>query len=231
MQFEQQPPARVVFLPVTESQQTDAGPASPQPTCIVDSPADQDLSCRDLAGVFFKAGLVVGGGPGILAALEQDLVCKRKTISREKLLSIYSLGRLVPTGTMTAVAVAIGYQFRGWQGSVVAVSSLIFPSTLVILLLTAAYGSLRDGTVLRLLTATLLPAALAFILGAALRLGKSVFRPSGELVVAAGAFVAATVIDWHPFLILLTGGLVGLVLLRSKGATNARITGDRRHGN
>ena len=181
------------------------------PGCPVEGTADQDLSCWDLFVIFFKAGLAFGGGPGILAALERELVCKRKAVSRAKLLTTYSLGRLVPTGTMTAVAVAVGQQFRGWLGSVVAALALVLPSTFVTLLLTAAYRSLRDGPALGFLSATLLPAALAFILTAALKLGRDLLRPCGELVIAVAAFVAAVVVDWHPFLILLGGGLIGLL--------------------
>lgn len=228
------PPA-IACLPIAEPHQdTEPGRASPLPSCPVERPGDRDLSCWDLFVIFCNAGLAFGGGPGILAALEQELVCKRKAVSREKLLTTYSLGRLVPTGTMTAVAVAVGHQFRGWPGGLVAVFALVLPSTVVILLLTAAYGSLRDGPALRLLSATLLPAALAFILAAAFRFGKDLLRPCGELVIAVAAFVAAVVIGWHPFLILLGGGLIGLLagnrLVGSKESRKSRATADARHG-
>jgi chromate transporter len=177
----------------------------------VEKLADPDLSCLDLFVIFFKAGLAFGGGPGILAALERELVGNRKALTREDLLTIYSLGRLVPTGTMTAVGFAVGHQYRGWLGSVVAVVALVLPSTLVTLFLTVAYERLRDGPSLHLLSTTLLPAALAFILAAGFKFGKDIFRPCGEFVIAIAAFVAAAVMDWHPFLILLGGGLIGLL--------------------
>jgi chromate transporter len=121
---------------------------------------------------------------------------------------------------MTAVAVAVGHQVRGWLGSVVAVLALVLPSAVLTLLLTAAYESLRNGPALRLLSATLLPAALAFILAAALRFGKDLLRPCGELVIAVAAFMAAVGIGVHPFLILLGGGVIGL--LASKHLAGAK---------
>jgi chromate transporter len=230
-------PRAIAHLAIAEPeahQDAEAARASPLPSCPVEDSAGHDLSCWDLFVIFFKAGLAFGGGPGILAALERELVGKRKVVSRAKLLTTYSLGRLVPTGTMTAVAVALGHQFRGWLGSAVAVLALVLPSTLVTLLLTAAYRSLRDGPALRLLSAVLLPAALAFILAAALKFGKDLLRPCGELVIAVAACVAAVAIGWHPFLILLGGGLIGLLagnrLVGSKESGKARAIPDARHG-
>ena len=36
---------------------------------------------------------------------------------REDFLATYAIGRIVPSGTMTAMAVAYGYRFGGWLGS------------------------------------------------------------------------------------------------------------------
>jgi len=50
---------------------------------------------------------------------------------------------------------------------------------------------------------------------AALKLGKDVFRPSRELIIAGAAFALAFFLRLNPALILLGGGLLGAVALRS----------------
>jgi chromate transport protein ChrA len=84
-------------------------------------------------------------------------------------------------------------------------------------LLTMAYSVLQGGPVLELLSAALLPAALAFIALAALKLGREVFRLSPEFVLAAGAFTAILFLDVHPMLILLGTGLLGALALGRQG--------------
>ncbi len=178
------------------------------------------LTNRDLFTIFFKAGWAFGGGLGILAVLEDELVTRRQAVSRDEFLAIYSMGRIVPSGTMTALAVAYGYRFGGLAGTVVALIALVLPAFLLTIGLTIAYTSLKDSPWLTLLPVTLLPAAVALIVAAALNLGKHVFRPSVDLVLAVSAFVGAFVLGINPSILLVLGGLVGVLVFR--GATGDR---------
>jgi chromate transporter len=185
-------------------------------------PADQagpaePISRRALFGIFLKAGLAFGGGLGILAVLEQELVTRRQAIDREEFLRLYGLGRVVPSGTMTALAVAYGYRFAGLIGTVIALCGLVLPALVLTVALTAAYGLLQQHRwLLELLPVTILPAALAFIVVAALRLGRDVFRPSRELLLASGAFLGAAVFHLNPVVLLLAGGVAGMLLFGRK---------------
>ncbi len=78
------------------------------------------ITSGELFSIFFKAGLAFGGGLGILAVLEDELVSKRHAVSRDEFLSIYGIGRIVPSGTMTALAVTYGYKFGGLSGTLFA---------------------------------------------------------------------------------------------------------------
>lgn len=207
-----------VSLPVPEAA-TPHEPLSQKET--VEGPAGAEvpgkhLSLGDLFRAFFKAGLAFGGGLGIMAVLEKDLVVKKKVVTREDFLAMYSLGRLVPAGTTTALAVAYGHRFGGWLGGVIAMTALVLPSTILTILLTVAYGALQGGPAVAVLSATVLPAALAFIVAAAIRFGKGAYRPSADLVIAVVAFVAAFLFDVHPSLLLCGGGAVGLLAFRRR---------------
>jgi hypothetical protein len=46
----------------------------------------------DLFSIFLRAGLAFGGGLGILAVLEEELVGKRRAVTREQFLACYSNG-------------------------------------------------------------------------------------------------------------------------------------------
>jgi chromate transporter len=194
----------------------DGRPRDDQPATGPDRPA-RPISRRALFVIFLKAGLAFGGGLGILAVLEQELVTRRRAVDREEFLRLYGLGRIVPSGTMTALAVAYGYRFAGLPGTVIALAALVLPALVLTVALTAAYGLFhRQAWLPELLPVTILPAALAFIVVAGVRLGRDVFRPSRELLLAAAAFAGAAVLHVSPVLLLLAGGVAGTVLLRPK---------------
>lgn len=177
------------------------------------------LTQRQLFGVFLRAGLAFGGGLGILAVLEEELVRKRRLVSHEQFLTDYALGRIVPSGTMTALAVAFGHRLGGPLGTVTALVALVLPAFTCAIGLTVAYGAVRRGHLLAWMPVTLLPAALAFIVAAALRMAREVTRRPGlPLALAVGAFLAAFAGKVNPALVLIAGGAAGVLLLRREDA-------------
>jgi chromate transporter len=165
--------------------------------------------------LFFKAGWAFGGGLGILAVLEDELVTRRKAMTRADFLAIYGLGRIVPSGTMTGVAVAFGYRFAGIPGTIAALVGMVLPAFTLTVLLTIGYDALRATRVFTLLPVTLVPAAVGLIIVSATRLGQDVFTPSRELALAAAAFVLALFFDANPAVVLVAGGVIGAFLFRA----------------
>ena len=183
------------------------------------------LTRRDLFMIFFKAGWAFGGGLGILAVLEDELVTRRGALTREEFLSTYAVARIVPSGTMSALAVAYGYRFAGMTGTVIALLALSLPAFVLTVALTIGYRYFRDSAAFDLLQVTIMPAALALIVVAALRLGRDVFRPSRELVLACAGFALALFGGMNAALLLLAGGLIGVVLFKDVAAKGAAAEG------
>jgi chromate transporter len=174
------------------------------------------LSLAQLFVIFFKAGCGFGGGLGVLALLQEQLVTLRRILPDKELMTLWSIGRLMPSGTMTAVAVAVGYRLCGFVGTIVALVAMIVPGFVCVVVLTIAYGYLAHGSVLDYIDATLLPAALGIVVISAARLGRPIFRFSLDLGFAIVACVAALLPDVSPALVILAGGIAGAFLLRGK---------------
>jgi chromate transporter len=181
--------------------------------------AERPLGYGGLFLVFLKAGLAFGGGLGILAVLEDELVARRRLVSREEFLTVYGIGRIAPSGTMTAVAVAFGHRFGGQPGILIALAALTLPAFLSTVALTMAYAEITDGPLLGLLSVSVLPAALALIAAAALRLGRDMLRPSFELTLAAAGLAGALLLGLNPALLLVAGGTLGALVLAGGGET------------
>jgi chromate transporter len=172
------------------------------------------LTLAQLFVIFFKAGCGFGGGLGVLALLQEQLVTLRRILPDKELMTLWSIGRLMPSGTMTAVAVAVGYRLCGYVGTVVALIAMIVPGFICVVVLTIAYGYLAHGAVLDYIDATLLPAALGIVWISAIRLGRPLFRLSLDIVFAIVACLLLLVTHMNPAVMLLIGGFAGAILLR-----------------
>jgi chromate transporter len=174
------------------------------------------LSLGQLFIIFFKAGCGFGGGLGVLGLLQEQLVISRRILPDKELMTLWSIGRLMPSGTMTAVAVALGNRLCGFPGTVVALVAMIIPGFICVLLLTIAYAYLAHGAVLNYIDATLLPAALGIVVVSAVRLGKPLFRVSLDIVFAIITCLLLLVTHANPALMLLAGGIAGAFFLRGE---------------
>ena len=172
----------------------------------------RSLTRTELFVIFFKAGWAFGGGLGILAVLEDELVTRRAVLTRDEFLTTYAIARLVPSGTMSALAVAYGHRFGGFAGTVIALFALTLPAFFLAVGLTIAYAYVSASAWFDLLPVTLMPAALGLIVVAALRLGKDLLKRRRELALAVAAFVLALVTGLNAALLLIAGGLLGIVV-------------------
>lgn len=179
------------------------------------------LGLAQLFMTFFRAGWGFGGGLGVLALLEEELVTLRRLLTDQELMTLWSISRLIPSGTMTAVAVALGHRLNGLKGTVAALAGMILPGFVCVIVLTIAYGYLAHGFVLDYVDATLLPAALGIVVVSAVRLGRPIFRWSLDLGFAIASCALALIPDVSPALVILAGGVAGAFFLRGRETTKS----------
>ncbi len=166
--------------------------------------------------VFFRAGMAFGGGTVVMALLLKELVERRHAISRTHYLTLYGLARIIPSGSMTSLAVALGHYFAGFPGSVVTLAGVALPSLVPTVALTVLYDAVRESPWLQLLPVTLLPAAVALLAAAVITLSREVARPSLDLVIAVAALAGALILRLNPGLLLVLAGVIGALFLRDQ---------------
>jgi chromate transporter len=165
--------------------------------------------------LFLRAGMNFGGGLAIMAILSRELVDRRRAMSRREFLTLYALSRIVPAGTMSGMAVAIGYRFAGLLGTLAALAGVALPGLLPTLALVVLYDRFRGSPAFDLLPVTLLPAAVALIGGAVISLAREVARPV-EIALAALGLIGALFFRIDPAVLIVLGGAVGAALLRGE---------------
>jgi chromate transporter len=163
-------------------------------------------SLLQLAGLFLKLGLTSFGGPAVhIAMMEDEVVTRRRWMSREQFVDLVGATNLIPGPNSTEMAIHVGHSRAGWPGLLVAGISFILPSALLVSALAWAYvrfGSLPETAgILRAVK----PVVIAIILQALWRLGRTAVKTPGLAVVAVASAVAAAV-GMNELLILGLGG-------------------------
>jgi chromate transporter len=173
----------------------------------------------DVAGLFLKLGLVGFGGPAAhVAMMEDEVVRRRRWLSRERFLDLVGATNLIPGPNSTELAIHLGHQRAGWPGLVVAGACFIAPAFAVVLACAWAYvrfGALPAATSLLY---GVKPVIVAVVLQALWGLGRAATRT--RAIAAVGlASLAAVAAGVHELVVLF---VAGAVLAGARWATEGR---------
>jgi chromate transporter len=169
---------------------------------------------REVAAVFLKLGLIGFGGPvAHLALMEEELVERRKWLTREHFLDLVGLTNLIPGPNSTEMAIHLGYLRAGWRGLLLGGLCFLLPAvilTTAVAWLYQLYGTLAPA---RAAFRGIEPVVIAVIALAAWRLGRTAVTTLPQALFGA-AIVAAVLLGVDPVLALFAGIAVGLPLSR-----------------
>jgi chromate transporter len=128
---------------------------------------------KEVAAVFFKLGLFAFGGPAAhIAMMEDEVVTKRKWITRAHYLDLIGGTNLIPGPNSTEMTMHCGHERAGAKGLFVAGISFIFPAIFITGLLAYLYVSYGTLPEVQPFVKGIQPAVLAIIASAILKLGK-----------------------------------------------------------
>lgn len=167
----------------------------------------------ELARLFARLSAVAFGGPiAHLALIEDEVVTRRKWITREHFLDVVAATNLIPGPNSTETMIHIGYTMRGIPGALVAGFCFITPAFLITLALAVLYVS--SGTIpeMEALLWGIKPVIISVILVAAYRLVPTALknRLLWLTAIAAGAVIA--LFDLPEALVMIGAGIVYAVI-------------------
>src|SRR5712664_3367370 len=95
---------------------------------------------RQLAWLFLKLGTIAFGGPAAhIAMMEDEVVRRRKWMTRERFLDLLGATNLIPGPNSTEMAIHIGLRQGGWRGLLLAGSCFIVPAVIIVSAFAWAY--------------------------------------------------------------------------------------------
>ena len=163
----------------------------------------------EVVQVFFKLGCISFGGPAAhVAMMDEEIVQKRKWISREHFLDLMGATNLIPGPNSTEMTMHCGYERAGVPGLFAAGISFIFPAVSITLLFAFLYTKFGHLPAVEPFIIGIKPAVLAIIAGAILKLGKKALK-NWQLGVLGGVVLLASILGVNEILALLCAGVVG----------------------
>jgi chromate transporter len=181
---------------------------------MVNSDPKKNARLKELSRIFLKLGVIGFGGPAAhIAMMEDEIVRRRKWITRDYFLDLVGATNLIPGPNSTEMAIHIGYIRAGWSGLAVAGISFILPAVLITAAVAWAY--VKFGSLPKIIPFFygIKPAVLAVILFAIWRLGRTAVK-SWRLLVIGLCVTFASLIKMNEVAVLLIGGLMGMIWLR-----------------
>jgi len=181
---------------------------------------------KELALFFLRLGITAFGGPAAhIAIMEDELVRRRKWLSREKFLDLLGASSLIPGPSSSELAIHIGYLRAGWAGLVIGGTCFISPAAILVGIIAWAYVRFGHLPAVAALLYGVKPVVIAVILQALWGLGRTAVK--SWLLAMAGAICVALSLSQVNVLAILFGAgaaLAGLHAL-SKSRTEKHVAG------
>jgi chromate transporter len=167
----------------------------------------QQASLAEIARLFLRLGTTAFGGPAAhIAMMEDEVVGRRRWLTRGEFLDYVSASQLIPGPNSTELAMHIGLARGGWPGLIVAGLAFIVPAALIVGAIAWAY--VRYGTLpdLAAILYGLKPVVIAVVVQALWGLGRSALKTSGLIVLGLVA-IGALALGVHELIVLAAAGL------------------------
>lgn len=138
-----------------------------------------------------KLGWISFGGPaGQIAIMHEYLVDKKKWISDKKFLHALNYCMLLPGPEAQQLATYTGWLLHGTKGGLAAGIFFVFPSVLILLLLSIIYVTFGDLPWVSALFQGLKPAVVAIVILAMIKIGKKSLVTNYHYIIALLSFIA-----------------------------------------
>jgi chromate transporter len=165
-------------------------------------------SLKELALFFLRLGMTAFGGPAAhVAMMEDELVRRRKWLSREKFLDLLGASNLIPGPSSSELAIHIGYLRAGWAGLVAGGVCFILPAAILVAAIAWAYVRFGHLPAVTALLYGVKPVVVAVILQALWGLGRTAVK-SALLAAACVICVALSFLGVNALVILAGTGAI-----------------------
>lgn len=166
---------------------------------------------------FFKIGPVTfGGGYAMIPLIEREVVTKKKWIKPEDVTDVFAVAESVPGAIAINSATFIGYRIAGPLGAIFAMAGVLIPTFFIIIGLSISYLYFNNNPKMEAAFEGIRPAIVALITFAGYKIGQMAITDKTTLITACITVAVLLLFPIHPGIIILSGAIVGIILVKIK---------------
>lgn len=160
--------------------------------------------------VFFKVGsFTFGGGLAMLPLIQKEVVDRKKWISEEEIVDVFSICQSLPGVIAINSAIFIGNRVYGFAGAIFAALGVILPAFISIIIVFLALSGIKDSPYVTKVFSGVKAASAALILLSAIKLGRSAIKNKTGIIMAVISFAIIVIFNINAVWAIAFGACVG----------------------
>ncbi len=164
---------------------------------------------------FAKIGVVTfGGGYAMLPMLQREIVEKNKWATEDELLDYFAVGQCTPGVIAVNTATFVGYKEKGILGGILATIGVVFPSVVIITLISALIQNFLDYKIVQYAMSGIRVAVFVLIMSSVLKLLKKSVMDIPTILIFASVLILSVLTDISSPVFVIVAGVIGLFLKR-----------------
>jgi len=168
---------------------------------------------KEIAFVFLKLGFIAFGGPAAhIALFEEEVISKRKWMTREHFIDLLGATNLIPGPNSTEMAIHCGYHRAGIPGLILAGLCFTFPAVLITGIFAFIYVEYGNLPEVKPFLYGIKPAVIIIVLNAVYKLGSKAVK-GYKLISVAAAVALFNFAGVNEIFSIIGGGILGGIFI------------------
>ncbi len=162
----------------------------------------------------------IGGGLVMLPFIEREFVGKKKWLSREQMIDIFTLAQSVPGIIAINASSLTGYRLVGTLGAIASALGVILPSFIIIVIITPIFYKLQSFEAVTKAFMGIRVAIIIMLFFTFYRMAKSILKNIFSIALFVLSLLAIFVFDINLMYIVLGAAILGIVSCPIKARMN-----------
>lgn len=154
----------------------------------------------------------------MLPMLQKEVVEKHKWSTEDEVLDYFAIGQCTPGVIFVNTATFVGYKQKGIAGAVAATIGSVFPSLVIVMVITEALGNFAELAAVQHAFAAIRVVVSVLIINAVAGMWKKSVVDKLCAVIAVGGFLISVAFDISPVWVVLAAGILGIAVSVGKEA-------------
>jgi chromate transporter len=164
---------------------------------------------------FTKIGVLgYGGGPAMIPLIQEEVVEGQGWMTEENFVDTLAMGNTLPGPIATKMSMFVGYKIGGWVGGILGLVGLLWPSSVLMMVLGIAFLRFKDMPFAQAMLTAVRPVVVALLAYTAYSVFPASVKNWHTGLICVVAFAAVAFFNVHPALTILIAAILGLIVYR-----------------